>query len=234
MPAKKKRKPKNKGTKRIPLSREKILEKALEMADSMGVEQITMRSLGKSLGVEAMSLYKHIKNKEDILDGLSDLVLSKIQFPSDQASIRDALIFLCQEKRRVFKLHPWSIPVVESRIIFSEFRFAFMEEQFRILKKVGYDMVQSYRLLLALESYVYGFCIQESNWNFEGLPKDQIQEIQSSWGLNAEDLTEKYPNFFGFLNLFFEKFGSNQIGKMLDEEFLLGLDSLLSKLESKK
>ena len=74
---------------RTPLSRERVLRAALELADAGGIESLTMRRLGQELGVEAMSLYNHVANKDDILDGIVDLVFGEIDLPSPASRLED-------------------------------------------------------------------------------------------------------------------------------------------------
>jgi AcrR family transcriptional regulator len=220
--------------KRIPLNRDRILHAALKIADEKGLEQLSMRSLGTALDVEAMSLYKHVKNKEDILDGLADILLMKIEIPSlegirkSKPKLKDSLKILFSNKREVFKKHAWAPQVIETRIKFSHVRFEFMEKQFTLLMKNGFSMMESYQVLLSLESYVYGFCIQEMNWNFEMLPKEEKEALKYFIGSDFDTLSKFYPNFFRFLDFFFKKYKTNQLSKLLDDEFERGLELILN------
>ncbi|MCC5815847.1 MAG: TetR/AcrR family transcriptional regulator C-terminal domain-containing protein [Leptospira sp.] len=235
--------------KRIPLNRDRILQAALKIADEKGLEQLSMRSLGAALGVEAMSLYKHVKNKEDILDGLADILLMKIEIPSleriktnklqktepkskrsPKTRLRELLKILFSHKREVFKKHPWAPQVIETRIAFSHVRFEFMEKQFRLMIESGYSLIESYQILLALESYVYGFCIQELNWNFDQLPKEEKFVLENFIGSDFPIVSTQYPNFFAFLELFFKRHKAGKLKSMLDEEFAKGLDRILGKV----
>jgi AcrR family transcriptional regulator len=225
------KKPSPKKKKRKPLSQQRIIQTAMILADKNGIEGISMRILGKELSVEAMSLYKHVKNKEEILDGLADLLVSMIEFPEDSITDKNpsqALKILFSNKRKIFLKHKWAPQVIESRIAFSPTRFEFMEKQFTILMKNGYSMMESYQVLLSLESYVYGFCIQEMNWNFELLPKEEKEALKYFIGSDFETLSKFYPNFFSFLDFFFKKFKTNQLSKLLDDEFERGLDIILN------
>src|SRR2546427_13037385 len=93
---------------RLPLSRDRILHAALELADESGIESLTMRKLGQALGFEAMSLYNHVTNKDDVLDGILDLVLAESEVPSPagewDTAIRGSAISVHQALRR----HPWA------------------------------------------------------------------------------------------------------------------------------
>jgi len=221
--------------KRIPLTKERILDFALNLVDESGLEHLSMRNLGTALGVEAMSLYKHVKNKEEILDGLADILVSKIDFPDDSLISKNpsqSLKILFLNKRKVFLRHRWAAQVLESRIAFSTVRFEFMEKQFTILMKNGYSMTESYQVLLSLESYVYGFCIQEMNWNFDLLPKEEKDVLKHFIGSDFSTLSQLYPNFFQFLDFFFKKYKANDLSKLLDNEFERGLNIILQNTKS--
>src|SRR4051795_9894904 len=98
-------------TRRKPLSRERIVAAALEVVDEQGIEALSMRKLGQQLGFEAMSLYNHVANKDDLLDGMVDLVLAEMDVPqADEglAGIRKAAISAHEALRR----HPWAAGVL--------------------------------------------------------------------------------------------------------------------------
>src|SRR3954465_526873 len=100
---------------RIPLSRERILGAALDLADEAGVEALTMRRLGEELGVEAMSLYKHVANKDDLLDGMVDLVFAEIELPRDDDEWRPAMRARAVSARAALNRHPWATALMQSR-----------------------------------------------------------------------------------------------------------------------
>src|SRR5713226_7581539 len=103
------------GKRRTPLSRERVLRAALALADTGGIDSLTMRKLGEELGVEAMSLYNHVANKDDILDGIVDLVFSEIELPSDQADWKTAMRRRAISAREALLRHPWATSLMQSR-----------------------------------------------------------------------------------------------------------------------
>src|SRR5947209_13638273 len=113
---------------RIPLSRERILEAALGLADEGGIESVTMRKLGQALGFEAMSLYNHVTNKDDVLDGILDLVLAETEPPSPagdwDAAVRRSAISVHQALRR----HPWACPLLFSAAHVRPARLRYMDD----------------------------------------------------------------------------------------------------------
>ena len=100
---------------RSPLSRERVLSAAMVLADTGGIEALTMRRLGQDLGVEAMSLYNHVAGKEDILDGITDLVFGEISVPSDRAGWKSAMRLRSVSARKALLRHPWASPLMQSR-----------------------------------------------------------------------------------------------------------------------
>ena len=93
---------------RTPLSRERVLRAAVDLADESGIEALSMRKLGQELGVEAMSLYNHVANKEEILDGMADLIMSEIEPPLPDADWKSALRERALSAREVLVRHPWA------------------------------------------------------------------------------------------------------------------------------
>jgi AcrR family transcriptional regulator len=105
---------------RRPLSRERILSKAIELVDEHGLEALSMRKLGAALGVEAMSLYNHIANKEDVLDGMLDLTLRQIPMPSAELAWTDQVRALLREVRQQGLAHPAIMAMLGQRQITSD------------------------------------------------------------------------------------------------------------------
>src|SRR5713226_2500728 len=103
------------GKRRTPLSRERVLRAAIVLADTGGIDSLTMRKLGQELGVEAMSLYNHVANKDDILDGIVDLVFGEIDVPSDRADWKTTMRQRAISAREVLLRHPWATSLMQSR-----------------------------------------------------------------------------------------------------------------------
>src|SRR6185436_7514838 len=93
---------------RLPLSRERILQAALELADESGIESVTMRKLGQLLGFEAMSLYNHVSNKDDLLDGMLDLVLDETKPPAEEGEWDAAIRASAVSVHDALQRHAWS------------------------------------------------------------------------------------------------------------------------------
>src|SRR3954470_18411768 len=100
---------------RVPLSRDRILRTALELADEHGLDWLSMRKLGQALGVEAMSLYHHVANRDDLVDGMIDLVFAEIELPLEEVDWRSAMRARAVSARQVLARHRWANGLMESR-----------------------------------------------------------------------------------------------------------------------
>jgi AcrR family transcriptional regulator len=133
----------------------------MAFADASGVESLSMRKLAKELGVEAMSLYNHVKNKDEILDGLIDLVFSEIEPPSSELDWRAAMRRRAVSTREVLRRHPWAIGLMEARSKPGPGNLAFHEAVLKCLREAGFSLAMTARASSALDAFVYGFALQE-------------------------------------------------------------------------
>src|SRR5947208_16874573 len=99
----------------VPLSKDRVLRAAVDLADREGIEALSMRTLGKEVGVEAMSLYNHVRNKEELLNGMIDIVFSEIVLPHAGEDWPTAMRRRAISARQALKRHPWAIGLMESR-----------------------------------------------------------------------------------------------------------------------
>ena len=203
---------------RVPLTRQRVLQAALALADEGGVEAVSMRRLGQALGVEAMSLYKHVTDKEAILDGIADLVMDEVEVPSPdldwRASIRRSAISAHEALRR----HPWAGTVLESRLNPGPARLRYLDAVVGVLRGVGFDTATVARAFMALDSHTYGFTMQEL-----ALPFDAASAAGVAEEMAARVFADGYPNLAVMAEL------AMSGAQLLDFEF--GLDLLLDGLE---
>lgn len=205
---------------RAPLTRDKVLRAALRLADEHGIEAVSMRRLGQALRVEAMSLYKHVADKDDLLDGLADLVTQEVSVPTPaedwRAAIRESAISVHAALRR----HPWAGPALESRIAPGPARLRYLDGVLATLAAAGFTPAQSGKAFMALDSHTYGFAMQELAWTWD--PAD-AQQIAGEW---AERLPAgAYPS----LRAMAQAAATDGMGMEVD--FTFGLDLLLDGLE---
>lgn len=104
---------------RAPLSRERVLRAAITLADKGGIESLTMRKLGQALGVEAMSLYRHVANRDEILDGIVEEIIGEIEVPAKGAGWKSAMRRRAISAHEVILRHPWASTLIESRVLLS-------------------------------------------------------------------------------------------------------------------
>ena len=148
---------------RVPLSRERVLHAAVLLADEDGLESLTMRELGLRLGVEAMSLYNHVANKDDLLDGMVDLVVSEIDLPADAADWKEAMRRRAISAQAVFSRHPWASGLIDSRESSGPARLRYFDWVIGTLRRAGFTLELAIRAFSLLDSYVYGFGRQQLN-----------------------------------------------------------------------
>ncbi len=148
---------------RAPLSRERVLAAAVSLADERGLESLTMRELGVRLGVEAMSLYNHVANKDDILDGMVDLVVSEIDLPSGATGWREAMRARAISAQAVFSRHPWVSALIDARESSGPARLRYLDWVVGTLRRAGFTLEQAAHAFSLLDSYIYGFGRQQLN-----------------------------------------------------------------------
>jgi AcrR family transcriptional regulator len=174
---------------RTPLSRERVLRAAINLADSDGIDALSMRKLGQELGVEAMSLYNHVRNKEDILDGMVDVVFSQIDLPSSGVDWKSAMRQRAISARRVLLRHPWAIGLMESRIQPGPATLRHHDSVIGTLRKAGFSIEMAAHAYSALDSYIYGFTLNEQT-----LPFDTSEEVAEVAGNILRELpATDYP-----------------------------------------
>jgi AcrR family transcriptional regulator len=160
---------------RAPLSRERVLRGAVAVADAGGIESLTIRSLAQQLGVKPMSVYHHVANKEEILDGIVDIVFSEIDLPSAGGDWHAELSRRAHSARQVLKRHPWAIPLVESRTSPGPATLAHHDAVLGTLLAAGFSLEMTAHAYALLDAFVYGFSLQEASLPFEG--PDGVAEV---------------------------------------------------------
>ena len=211
---------------REPLSKERILFAAIALADEGGIETLSMRKLGQQLGVEAMSIYNHVPNKDAILDGMVDMVAGEIAVPSENARPADGVDWKTAMRRRaisahaVLVRHPWASALIVSRVNVGPAMLRYVDSTIGVLRNAGfsYDLVD--RAWNAMDSHIYGFTLQELNFPFE---PDEYADVAAEYRpqLPADD----YPYLAELTELVMSK-RHDGVAK-----FEFGLDLMLDGLE---
>jgi AcrR family transcriptional regulator len=204
------------------LTRERVLRTGLALADEHGLDWLSMRKLGQALGVEAMSLYHHVASKEDLFDGMIDLVFAEIELPSSEDDWKTAMRARARSARQVLSRHRWANGLLESRSTPGAANLRHHDAVIGCLRAAGFPIALVAHAYSALDSYIYGFAMQEPALPFE--TPEQTAEL-------AEAIMARFPvgEFPHLAELMFEHV--LQPGYDYAEEFEFGLDLLLDGIE---
>jgi AcrR family transcriptional regulator len=148
------------------VNRERTLEVALAVADGEGIEAVTMRRLARELGVEAASLYHYVDGKDQILDGLVELVATEIELPKPSADWREAVGQRAHHTRAVLVRHPWAVSLMASRNSPGPATLGLLEAGIRCFREGGFSVPSAAHAVSTVDSYVHGFVLQEVNLPF--------------------------------------------------------------------
>jgi len=220
-------------TTREPLSKERILRSAVELADHDGIDAVTMRKLAESLDVEAMSLYYHVENKSALLDGMVELIVDEIidavgalDSPPPERDWKAALRNRILAARGVLVRHKWAPQIIESRTVMTPGIVVYHESILEILRKGGFSYDLAHHALHALGSRALGFTqelFQPDDAADEQASDDMLQQM-------AADL----PYLVGMLKEIVHDDPDSTLGWCDDQtEFEFGLDVLLDGLENR-
>jgi AcrR family transcriptional regulator len=148
------------------LSRARVLEAAVALADEMGLEAFSMRGLAQELGVVPMALYKHVANKEELLDGMVDVVFSEMGSPSGGEDWKSALRRRAISTREALKRHSWAIGLMESRHP-GPANLRHHNATMGCLREAGFSFEMALHAYSVQDAYIYGFALQEKDLGFE-------------------------------------------------------------------
>ena len=174
---------------RAPLNRERVLAAAVALADASGIESLSMRRLGQDLGVEAMSLYNHVANKDEILDGIVDIVVSEIEIPSPGDDWKPAMRQRAISARAAFGRHPWATGLMESRINPGPASMRYYDAVLRSLREGGFSVEMAAHAFSVIDSYIYGFILQELSLPFD--TGEEATEVAET--MVAQMPVDEYP-----------------------------------------
>jgi AcrR family transcriptional regulator len=208
-----------------------VLEAAMSLADARGLEAVSMREVARRLGVEAMSLYKHVANKDDILDGLVDRVMAEMEIPAQGAGWRAGLRARALSARRVLLRHRWAAMLIESRVSPGPARLRHHNAVIQVLREAGFSIELAYSAFLTLDSYIYGFVLQEvwSPMQVEARP-ELIENLRPAIA------PSEYPYIVEMMTFVMNRSsestrGSASIAASYATDFEFGLDLVLDGLE---
>lgn len=204
------------------LSRQRVVVEAVRLADREGVDGLSMRRLADALGAGAMTLYHYVASKDELLDALIDVVFEEIELPPEEADWQSAMRQRAVSARDVLRRHPWAIGLMGSRTSPGPANLRHHEAVTACLRRAGFSIVMATHANWLLDSYVYGFALQEAS-----LPFGTAEELADM--LEEVFIPQLPPDQFPYLNesaaaLF-------TAGYDPAEEFLFGLDLVLAAIE---
>ena len=209
---------------RAPLSRDRVLRTAVALADERGVAELTMRKLAKELGIEAMSLYHHVANKDDLLDGMIDIVFSEIDPPAADGDWKAELRKRALSTRAALLRHRWAVGEMEGRTNHGASSIRIHDAVLGCLLAAGFSEEMTVHAYSVQDAYIYGFALQQTDMSSQ-TPEDFAAEARRQM-VDYEAVLADYPNLVRVVGGHVAK-----VGYDYDAEFLFGLDVILDGLE---
>ena len=204
---------------RAPLSRERVLRGAVAVADASGIGALTMRSLASELGVKPMSVYHYVAGKDEILDGIVDLVFSEIELPVSGGDWRSQMRLRANSARHALRRHPWAIGLMESRANPGPATLRHHDATLGTLRAAGFSVAMTAHAYALLDSYIYGFALQEAALPFSA---ETVTE-------STEAFTQQFAGEYPYLT----EIAAEHIlrpGYDFGDEFEVGLTVILDAL----
>jgi AcrR family transcriptional regulator len=223
-------------TARAPLSRERVLRSAVALAARDGIESLTMRKLADELGAGAMSLYHHVPNKEELLDGMVDIVFGEIELPPTDVDWKTAMRRRAISTREVLNRHRWAVGVMESRATPGPASFRVHDAVLGCLREGGFSIEMTIQAYSVLDAYIYGFALQEKSVPFDdaeggaAVAEEQARQFaEDAARQQSATLAEQFPHLAEVVAGHVAK-----VGYDFAAAFEYGLDLILDALERRR
>jgi AcrR family transcriptional regulator len=207
-------------TTRTPLTRERIIEAAIVFADAHGVDELSMRKLGAVLGVEAMSLYNHVANKDDIYDGMIDHVFNEIPLPDSALDWKEQTRRLGHGAMEQFGRHPWVVYLLMARGNFGPGALHFMDHVLGLLLEAGFGEEDAHHAWQMLASHTMGYAFQSSTG--AGMAEKDYAALVET---RSAEIMRLYPNVARLTPLI--------VDCAWDREYLFGLEIIIDGLDAR-
>lgn len=208
------------------LTRDRVVGAALDLVDRGGIDALSMRSVAAELGVEAMSLYRHVSGREDLVLAVADRILDEVELPPPGAPWREAMRRRARSTREVFLRHPSAAIVTQACATMTPARLRISDAVVGLLLAGGFDPTLAYRALLVLDSYVYGFMLQELGWPHP-----------SAAGAGPEPVAvppEQFPHFAAVMGAVMGRVAERGLVESYADEFAFGLELVLDALDRRR
>jgi AcrR family transcriptional regulator len=206
---------------RAPLSRERILQAAIDLADAGGISSLTMRRLGQELGVEAMSLYNHVANKDDLLNGMLEQVLLQIAMPPEGNDWKAAIRATALSAHAILLRHSWACRLMMEPGRDSNVRLQWMDAVLGCFRHAGFSAMLTHHAYHALDSHITGFTLWLVNLPARG---EDLQDLAAAF---LQDVSlDEYPHLVEHIELHLREIDHED-----ESEFEFGLGLILDGLE---
>lgn len=206
---------------RVPLSRERVLDAAISLADRGGIEALTMRRLAQELGVEAMSLYYHVANKDEILHAIGEMVVREIEPPNSGRNWKEAIRGSAISAHEVLLRHPWAAGLLLSSAMVSEARLRYMDSILGTLREAGFSAEMTDHAYHALDSHTMGFTLWLVGMNLGS--REDVAALATAF---LRELPRDMPHLAEHVEQHLKPRSADDEG-----EFAFGLDLILDGLE---
>jgi AcrR family transcriptional regulator len=221
---------------RAPLSRDLVLQTAVELAAREGIESLTMRKLADELGAGAMSLYHYVPNKEELLDGMVDIVFGEIEVPSPGGDWKAELRRRAISTREVLNRHRWAVGLMESRATPGPASFRVHDAVLGCLREGGFSIETAIQAYSVQDAYIYGFALQEKSLPFDdaeggaAVAEEQARQFaEEAAAQQTAALAEEFPYLYEVVAGHVAK-----VGYDFAAAFEYGLDLILDALEKRR
>ena len=207
------------------LNREMVLRTGVVLADQVGIDGFTMRTLAQELGVVPMALYKHVANKQALLEGMVDLVWSEVAEPHARDGWKPAMRERAVSLRSAMLRHRWAVGLMEASGKPGPENLKQHNAMLGCLRESGFTFRTTVHMTSLLDAYVYGFALQQKTLSFE-TPEESAQAAADTHAGETAEAAARYPYLLEVVAELAER------GYDYDAEFLVGLDVLLDGVES--
>jgi AcrR family transcriptional regulator len=221
---------------REPLSKERVLRTAVELADRGGLEGLTMRKLADELGVGVMSLYYYVPHKDELIEGMVELVFSEIQLPPNDVDWQTAMRQRAISTRAALNRHRWAVGLMESNPLPGPQSFRVHDAVLGCLREAGFSIELTIQAYSVLDAYIYGFALQEKTIPFDNaagaaaVATEQVREFAAvAEEQQSAALVDEFPYLAEVVAGHVTK-----VGHDFAESFDYGLDLILDALENRR
>jgi len=209
---------------RAPLSRERVLETAVALADRHGLESLSMRKLADELSVAAMSLYYYVPNKVELIDGMIDIVFGEIEPPSLDVDWKTAMRRRAISTREALGRHRWAVGQMEGRTTHGPANLRLHNDVLGCLRAAGFSLEMTVHAYSVQDAYIYGFALQETDMSPE--TPDDFAAVAQQQMVDYQAVLGDYPHLVEVVGGHVAKAGYDYAA-----EFLFGLDLILDGLD---